>query len=88
MNVSIAVQSENEPISNQNETFTVSRDSYLNDPLLKESEDRYVMFPIQDDNVWKMYKKQVDCFWRAEEVDLSKDITDWNKLNSDEKHFI
>ena len=61
----------------------------IEDPLLKESSDRYVMFPIQDDAIWKMYKKQVDCFWRAEEVDLSKDLTDWeHKLNNDEKHFI
>lgn len=58
------------------------------DPLLKESEDRYVMFPIQDEDIWKMYKKQVDCFWRAEEVDLSKDLSDWGKLSADEKHFI
>lgn len=35
-----------------------------------------------------MYKKQVDSFWRAEEVDLSKDLTDWAKLTPDEKHFI
>lgn len=58
------------------------------DPLLKESTDRYVMFPIQDDMIWRMYKKQIDCFWRAEEVDLSKDLKDWEKLNDDEKHFI
>jgi len=59
------------------------------DPLLKESSERYVMFPIQDEDIWKMYKKQVDCFWRPEEVDLSKDIVDWeNKLNNDEKYFI
>jgi ribonucleoside-diphosphate reductase subunit M2 len=58
------------------------------DPLLTESPDRYVMFPIQDDAIWKMYKKQVECFWRAEEVDLSKDLGDWGKLNSDEKHFV
>ena len=58
------------------------------DPLLRESSDRYVMFPIQDDMIWRMYKKQVDCFWRAEEVDLSKDLKDWEKLNDDEKHFI
>ena len=58
------------------------------EPLLKEDEGRYVMFPIQDDRIWKMYKKQVDCFWRAEEVDLSKDLGDWNSLNNDEKHFI
>jgi ribonucleotide reductase beta subunit family protein with ferritin-like domain len=56
--------------------------------ILKESEDRYVMFPIQDEDIWKMYKKQVDCFWRAEEVDLSKDLSDWGKLTDDEKHFI
>ena len=63
--------------------------SKIDEPLLKDSTDRYVMFPIQDDNIWKMYKKQVDCFWRAEEVDLSKDIGDWkNKLNNDEKYFI
>ena len=35
----------------------------LNEPLLEESESRYVMFPIQDDSIWKMYKKQIDCFW-------------------------
>lgn len=60
----------------------------LEEPLLEESADRYVMFPIQDDNIWKMYKKQIDCFWRAEEVDLSKDLSDWEKLTKDEKHFI
>ena len=58
------------------------------EPLLVEDENRYVMFPIQDEDVWKMYKKQVDCFWRAEEVDLSKDPKDWKKLNNEEKHFI
>ena len=88
MNVSVAVQPENFPDSDKLTTAIVTNDDYLKDPLLKESEDRYVMFPIQDDDIWKMYKKQVDCFWRAEEVDLSKDITDWNKLNSDEKHFV
>ena len=69
-------------------TFEICND-VNDDPLLKESKDRYVMFPIQDDTIWKMYKKQVDCFWRAEEFDLSKDLGDWeNKLNNDEKHFI
>ena len=44
------------------------------EPLLAEDESRYVMFPIQDQSIWDMYKKQVDCFWRAEEIDLSKDL--------------
>ena len=66
-------------------TLTVSAP---HEPLLEESDDRYVMFPIQDDSIWKMYKKQIDCFWRAEEVDLSKDLADWNNLNRDETHFL
>ena len=53
-----------------------------NDPLLTENENRYVMFPIADADIWKSYKTQMDCFWRAEEVDLSKDDKDWKKLNS------
>lgn len=58
------------------------------EPLLTEDDNRFVMFPIQDESIWKMYKKQMDCFWRAEEIDLSKDLTDWNKMTTDEKHFI
>ena len=58
------------------------------EPLLHVNESRYVMFPIQDDSIWKMYKKQIDCFWRAEEVDLSKDLTDWASMTREEKYFI
>ena len=58
------------------------------EPLLTEDDDRFVMFPIKDESIWKMYKKQMDCFWRAEEIDLSKDLGDWEKLSIDEKHFI
>jgi ribonucleoside-diphosphate reductase subunit M2 len=58
------------------------------DIILHEDEARYVMFPVRDEDVWKMYKKQVDCFWRAEEVDLSKDLGDWSRLNEDEQYFI
>jgi ribonucleotide reductase beta subunit family protein with ferritin-like domain len=58
------------------------------EPLLKEDEGRYVMFPIQYQDVWEMYKKQIDCFWRAEEIDLSKDMLSWVKLNEDEQYFI
>lgn len=56
--------------------------------LLAPDDNRFVMFPIKFDDIWKMYKKQMDCFWRAEEVDLSKDLTHWESLNGDEKHFI
>ncbi len=58
------------------------------EPLLKEDDNRYVMFPIKDEQIWNMYKKQEDLFWRAQEVDLSKDIKHWETLNADEQYFI
>jgi ribonucleoside-diphosphate reductase subunit M2 len=58
------------------------------EPLLAPDDNRFVMFPIQDQDIWKMYKKQVDCFWRAEEIDLSKDGVHWESLEQDEKYFI
>ena len=56
--------------------------------LLVPDDNRFVMFPIKHNDIWEMYKKQIDCFWRAEEIDLSKDLTNWESLNADEKHFI
>jgi len=58
------------------------------EPLLEEDQNRFVLFPIKDAAIWNMYKKQVDCFWRAEEVDLTKDIVHWSSLNNDERYFI
>ncbi|KAJ7742506.1 ribonucleotide reductase small subunit [Mycena maculata] len=59
------------------------------EPLLKESRRRFVLFPIQYHEIWQMYKKAEASFWTAEEMDLSKDLHDWNnKLNADERHFI
>jgi ribonucleoside-diphosphate reductase subunit M2 len=58
------------------------------EPLLAPDDNRFVMFPIKHNDIWEMYKKQVDCFWRAEEIDLSKDLTNWESLNNDERHFI
>ncbi|KDQ21090.1 hypothetical protein BOTBODRAFT_27092 [Botryobasidium botryosum FD-172 SS1] len=59
------------------------------EPLLKESKRRFVLFPIQYHEIWQMYKKAEASFWTAEEMDLSKDMHDWeNKLNDNERHFI
>jgi len=58
------------------------------EPLLAPDDNRFVMFPIKYDDIWKMYKKQIDCFWRAEEIDLTKDITHWDSLNDDERYFV
>jgi len=58
------------------------------EPLLTPDENRFVMFPIKYDDIWNMYQKQVDCFWRPEEIDLSKYLSHWDGLNKDEQHFI
>ncbi|KAL5488052.1 RNR2 [Sanghuangporus weigelae] len=59
------------------------------EPLLKEAKSRFVLFPIQYHEIWQMYKKSEASFWTAEEMDLSKDLHDWeNKLNDNERHFI
>ncbi|KAI6003880.1 ribonucleotide reductase small subunit [Pisolithus albus] len=59
------------------------------EPLLKESRRRFVLFPIQYHEIWQMYKKAEASFWTAEEMDLSKDIHDWNnRLNDNERHFV
>ncbi|KUI60528.1 Ribonucleoside-diphosphate reductase small chain [Cytospora mali] len=61
----------------------------LDEPILKENPQRFVMFPIQYHEIWQMYKKHEASFWTAEEIDLSKDLHDWsNRLNDDEKYFI
>jgi ribonucleoside-diphosphate reductase subunit M2 len=49
------------------------------EPILIPDDNRFVMFPIKYDDVWQMYKKQLDCFWRVEEIDLSKDLTHWKE---------
>ena len=58
------------------------------EPLLAPDDNRFVMFPIVHDDIWQMYQKQVDCFWRPEEIDLSKDLTHWDALQKDEQFFI
>jgi len=60
----------------------------IEEPLLTENGQRFVLFPIQYDRVWEMYKKAEASFWTAEEIDLSRDLIDWETLNSDEQFFI
>ena len=61
----------------------------LNEPLLDENPQRFVLFPIKHDDIWKFYKKSEASFWTAEEIDLQSDLTDWDeKLTDDERHFI
>ncbi len=56
--------------------------------LLEENQDRFVLFPIKYPDIWKMYKKAVASFWTTEEIDLSADLKDWEKLNDNERYFV
>ena len=59
------------------------------EPILKENKNRFVLFPIQHNDIWKAYKEQEASIWTAEELDLSQDIIDWEeKLNDNERYFI
>lgn len=58
------------------------------EPLLVPDDNRFVMFPIKHQDIWQMYQKQIDCFWRPEEIDLSKDLSHWDGLEADERTFI
>ena len=60
----------------------------LEEPLLQENKSRFVLFPIEHDDIWQYYKKAEASFWTAEEIDLSQDQTDWESLNDGERHFI
>ncbi len=59
------------------------------EPILEPNNNRFVLFPIQHDDIWSFYKRAEASFWTAEEIDLSPDLVDWEtKLTEDEKHFI
>jgi len=66
----------------------VSKFNVEDEPLLRDNPRRFVIFPIQYHDIWHFYKKAEASFWTAEEVDLSHDLADWDKLNDNERKFI
>ncbi len=60
----------------------------MNEPLLKENPNRFVMFPIEYHDIWELYKRHLGSFWTVEEVKLDKDMKDWISLTDDERYFI
>jgi ribonucleoside-diphosphate reductase subunit M2 len=66
-----------------------SDDGVVPEPLLEPNPKRFVLYPIQHHDIWEMYQKAFASFWGPKEIDLSKDLDDWNfKLNDDERFFI
>jgi ribonucleotide reductase beta subunit family protein with ferritin-like domain len=76
---------------NQNKMVDAENDTTHNESielLERETDNRYVLFPIEYPKIWAAYKKQMACFWTAEEIDFAADREDWKKLNANEQHFI
>jgi len=74
---------ENMKISETKPVFDVQAE-----PLLRDNPNRFVVFPIQYDDIWEYYKKAVASFWTSDEIDLSRDRVDWEGLKEDERYFI
>jgi len=60
----------------------------MQEKILQENPNRFVIFPIEHNDIWEFYKQHQAAFWTAEEVDLSNDIRDWQNLTDNEKYFI
>lgn len=58
------------------------------EPMLQDNCQRFVLFPIKHEDLYRMYKQAEASFWTSEEIDLQQDEKDWKSLTNDEKHFI
>jgi ribonucleoside-diphosphate reductase beta chain len=76
------------PALNLAEVNSVTVPKPTDEPLLMENPGRFVLFPIQHPDVFAMAKKAIAVFWTVEEIDLGKDMKDWEKLDQNTQHFI
>tara|TARA_B100000405_G_scaffold302566_1_gene266230 strand:- start:1094 stop:2044 length:951 start_codon:yes stop_codon:yes gene_type:complete len=56
--------------------------------LITENPNRFVLYPIQYPKLFEFYKKHIASFWTVEEIDMSQDTMDWQKLTETERDFI
>jgi len=66
----------------------INKDQTTNEPLLDVKNRKLTAFPITYPSLWKKYKEQMACMWKAEEIDFSNDYNDFMTLNTNEQHFI
>ncbi|PAV57730.1 hypothetical protein WR25_15851 [Diploscapter pachys] len=78
------VVSQQEPVMANGNSNELDKD----EPLLMENPNRFVIFPLKYHDIWQFYKKAVASFWTVEEVDLGKDMADWERMTANEKFFI
>jgi len=94
--VKTVLKSDSPPISPTKKTKTdelsvhreLAKLSVEDEPLLRENPHRFVIFPIKYHDIWNFYKKAVASFWTVEEVDLAKDLPDWDKMKPEERFFV
>lgn len=60
----------------------------MSEPLLQNTNNKYTIFPIKYNDIFKFYETHVKAIWFDNEVDMSNDLNDWKKLTGDEKFFI
>jgi ribonucleoside-diphosphate reductase subunit M2 len=59
------------------------------DPILNRTDDRFVLFPVSHESLWRFYKQAQASYWTAEEIDLSEDVKQWQQnLTEDERHYL
>lgn len=58
------------------------------EPILTPTTSRFTTFPIRYHDLWDFYKRGIESNWTVEEIDLAKDLTDWNRMSDDERNFI
>jgi ribonucleoside-diphosphate reductase beta chain len=73
--------------SNELKPLQLNEDSFV-EPILTENPNRFTLFPIMKPKLFQHYKNHMSTFWVVEEIDLSKDMKDWVKLNTNEQFFI
>lgn len=75
-------------LSAANSAETTTAAAAFVEPILSPTQDRFVLFPIQHNDLWEMYQKHFSCLWRTEEIDLSADLKHWHGMTDNERYFI
>ncbi|RUO77639.1 class Ia ribonucleoside-diphosphate reductase subunit beta [Idiomarina seosinensis] len=68
-------------------TFNQAQINPLNEPMYFGNSVNVARYDQQKHSIFeKLIEKQISFFWRPEEVDVSRDRVDFNKLTTSEKH--
>jgi ribonucleoside-diphosphate reductase beta chain len=67
-------------VLNKKNVDTTTQPLFLGEPLGLQRYDRF-KYPI----FWELYNKQIEFFWRPEEIELKKDRADFQTLTDNEK---